>query len=119
MDKKKETIFSILIFLVLVAVGFAVNYYFEIVAGEFSYFSIGIIIVAPILISFAYSGLKYSNKWMIGAIVFSVILYIMYLIGAEWPIWTQMAVLACSCFYLIGMAYLKSKAEKEFGPVSE
>lgn len=115
MDIKKETITSLLLFLVLVAIGFTVNYYFEIVAGEFSYFSLGIIVVAPVLITFAYSGLKYSQKWMLGAMVFSVILYVMYLIGAEWPIWIQMAVLACSCFYLIGMAYLKTKAEKEFG----
>lgn len=119
MDVKKETVVSVAIFLVLVALGFAVNYYFEIVAGEFSYFSLGIIIIAPALIAFAYSGLKYSQKWMIGAIVFSLILYVMYLFGSDWSAWIQMLIILAAAVYLIGISYLKAKAEKEFGPVEE
>ncbi|WNY29039.1 hypothetical protein MmiEs2_12530 [Methanimicrococcus stummii] len=115
MEIKKESKISAAIFLILVAVGFAVNYYFEIVAEGFSYFSLGIIIIVPVLIAFAYSGLKYSTKWMTGAIAFSIILYAMYLFGADWPNWIQMLVILMSGVYLIGMAYLKSKAEKEFG----
>lgn len=117
MDVKKETVVSVVIFLALVVLGFAVNYYFETVVGGFSYFSLGIIIIAPVLIAFAYSGLKYSQKWMIGAVVFSLILYIMYLFGTDWPNWIQMLILLAAGIYLIGMAYLKAKAEKEFGTV--
>ncbi len=119
MDVKKETVASVVIFLVLVVLGFAVNYYFETVVGGFSYFSLGIIIIAPVLIAFAYSGLRYSRKWMLGAIVFSLILYVMYLFGSEWPNWIQMLITLAAAVYLVGMAYLKAKAEKEFGPVKE
>ena len=112
-QKKKETVTAISIFLVLVAIGFAVNYYFEIVHGGFSYFSIGIIAIAPVLIAFAYTGLKYSKKWMVGAIIFSAILYVMYLFGSGWNSWIQMLLILASGIYLIGMLYLKTKAEKE------
>ena len=112
MDQKKEAITAIGIFLVLVAVGFAVNYYFEMVAEGFSYFSFGIMIVVPALIAFAFTCLKYSKTWMAGAVIFSGILYFMYLFGSGWPTWIQMGLVLISGIYLIGMLYLKTKAEK-------
>ena len=113
MDQKKETITAIALFLALVAVGFAVNYYFEMVADGFSYFSFGIMIVVPSLIAFAFTGLKYSKIWMIGALIFSGILYFLYLFGSSWPTWIQMSLILAAGIYLIFLLYLKTKAEKE------